>query len=53
VTQVGAKETALCGALSSRVWLPHEAERWRIYLSSDDDLVVYCRECAEREFGAD
>lgn len=23
--------------------------RWRVYLSSDDETVTYCQECAERE----
>jgi hypothetical protein len=27
------------------------AEEWRAYLDTDDDLPVFCPECAEREFG--
>jgi hypothetical protein len=27
------------------------AEKWRAYLDVDDDLPVFCPECAEREFG--
>ena len=26
-------------------------DRWRAYLYLDDDLPVFCPECAEREFG--
>jgi hypothetical protein len=26
------------------------AEEWRAYLDIDDDLPVFCPECAEREF---
>jgi hypothetical protein len=33
-----------------RVWLPADEDRWRCYLSCDDDLVFYCSACAEREF---
>jgi hypothetical protein len=33
-------------------WLPADEERWRAYLDTDGDkLVFYCAECAEREFG--
>jgi len=37
-------------------WLPAHEERWRAYLAGDDldesaELVVYCPECSEREFG--
>jgi hypothetical protein len=33
--------------------LPDEnaAEEWRAYLDIDDDLPVFCPQCAEREFG--
>jgi hypothetical protein len=33
------------------VWLSDGEERWRAYLDTDDELVFYCKECAEREFG--
>jgi hypothetical protein len=33
------------------VWLPHDRERWRAYLDTDDVVVIYCSECAELEFG--
>ena len=36
-----------------RVWLPDEGDHWRAYLSSDDEVVVYCPECAERAFDDD
>ena len=26
-------------------------DEWRAYLDVDDDLPVFCPECAEREFG--
>jgi hypothetical protein len=37
-------------------WLPAEEERWRAYLGGEDldapaEVVFYCSECAEREFG--
>jgi RNase P subunit RPR2 len=37
------------------VWLPADNERWRAYLGRDDldevpDVIVYCPECAAREF---
>ena len=37
-----------CGA----VWLPAHQERWAAYLTDDEppEFVVYCPECAEREF---
>jgi hypothetical protein len=27
------------------------ADEWRAYLDVDDDLPVFCPQCAEREFG--
>jgi hypothetical protein len=35
------------------VWLPDDEERWRAYLDTDDEVVFYCPECAERELRAD
>ena len=37
-------------------WLPSDRERWRAYLGGDDldelaELVLYCPDCAVREFG--
>jgi hypothetical protein len=32
------------------VWLLDDGDRWRAYLSSDDEVVVYCPACAAREF---
>ena len=29
------------------------ADEWRAYLDVDDELPVFCPECAEREFGGD
>jgi hypothetical protein len=29
---------------------PREDERFRAYLTIDDEVAVYCPECAEREF---
>jgi hypothetical protein len=28
------------------------ADEWRAYLDVDDELPVFCPECAEREFGS-
>jgi hypothetical protein len=39
---------AECG----KVWLPVDEDRWRAYLDTDDVVVFYCPECAEREFGS-
>ncbi len=36
-----------CGAESE------DAERWKAYLTIDDELAVYCPACAKREFGGD
>jgi hypothetical protein len=38
--------------------LPADEERWRAYLGGDDldapaELIFYCPDCAEREFGPD
>jgi hypothetical protein len=33
------------------VWLPTSEDRWQAYLDTEDELVFYCVECAEREFG--
>ena len=42
-----------CGAR----WLPTDDERWRTYLTDEDDeppaLAFYCPACAAREFGGD
>jgi hypothetical protein len=32
-------------------WLPRDGERWHAYLDTDSELVFYCPDCAEREFG--
>ena len=32
------------------MWLPVDEDRWRAYLDTDDELVFYFPECAEREF---
>lgn len=39
-------------------WLPADEERWRALLGSDDldeppELVFYCPDCVEREFGGE
>jgi hypothetical protein len=36
-------------------WLPADQERWQAWLTDDEppELVFYCVECAEREFGGD
>ena len=30
---------------------PREGERFPAYLTTDDELAIYCPDCAEREFG--
>lgn len=40
------------------VWLPTDEDHWLAYLGGDDldqpaELVFYCPECGEREFGGD
>jgi hypothetical protein len=42
----------------SASWLPADEDHWRAYLGGDDldepaELVFYCRDRAEREFGGD
>ncbi len=32
------------------VLLPADEDRWKAYLDTDDQLVFFCPECAEREF---
>jgi Zn finger protein HypA/HybF involved in hydrogenase expression len=39
-------ECAECGA----PWLPADPRRWRAYLDIEDEVRVFCPECAEREF---
>jgi hypothetical protein len=36
------------------VWLPGDGERWQARLTDDEppEVVVFCPECAEREFGS-
>jgi hypothetical protein len=49
---VSAKQVAVipqcaeCGDF----WLPDDVDRWRAYLDTDDEVVIFCPECAEREF---
>ena len=40
-------QSAECGER----WLPGDEERWRAYLDTDSELVFYCPDCGEREFG--
>jgi Zn finger protein HypA/HybF involved in hydrogenase expression len=35
----------------SAFWLSDAEGPWRCYLISGDELLFYCPECAEREFG--
>jgi hypothetical protein len=50
---VSAKQVAQIpqGAECKEVWLPADEDCWRAYLDTDDELVFFCPECAEREFG--
>jgi hypothetical protein len=36
-------------------WLPADTEPWQAWLTDDEpaELVFYCLDCAEREFGGD
>jgi hypothetical protein len=33
-----------------RIWLSEDKERWRAYLDCDDEVWLFCPECAGREF---
>jgi hypothetical protein len=46
MTWAAALECSECG----RPWLD-SAERWRSYLTVDDEARVFCPGCAAREFG--
>lgn len=49
---VSAEKVALiprCAECGER-WLHADEDRWRAYLDTNDELVFYCPECAEREF---
>jgi hypothetical protein len=39
---------AECGATS-----PPNAEGWRVYLTDDGEAVMFCPDCAAREFGSE
>ena len=51
--ELSAEQVALISRCAEclEVWLPADEERWRAYFDTDDELVFYCKECAEREFG--
>jgi hypothetical protein len=54
---VSAEGVALiprCAECEAR-WLTADEERWAAYLTDDEppEVVVYCPDCAEREFGDD
>jgi hypothetical protein len=46
----GVASTPRCAECGD-VWLPADEERWRAYLDTDHQLVFYCPDCADREFG--
>ena len=50
---VSAEQVALIPkcAECGEVWLAADEDYWRAYLDTDSELVFYCSECAEREFG--
>ena len=60
LTRLAAERVALIPrcAECQATWLPADEERWRAYLDCKEDLdataelVFFCRDCAEREFGA-
>jgi hypothetical protein len=43
----------MLSAMDRSLWLPADEDRRSAYLTDDDEIVFYCRECAEREFGGD
>jgi RNase P subunit RPR2 len=49
---VSAEQVALIPQCAEclKVWLPGDEERWRAYFDTNDVLIFYCPECAEREF---
>jgi hypothetical protein len=49
---VSAEQVALIPqcAECGEVWLPGDEDRWKAYLDTDDELVFYFPDCAEREF---
>jgi hypothetical protein len=54
---VSAESVALipeCGECEAH-WLPADEEHWSAYLTDDEppEVVFYCPDCAEREFGPD
>jgi hypothetical protein len=50
---VSAEQVALIPrcAECGDVWLPTDEDRWQAHLDTEDELVFYCPECAEGEFG--
>jgi hypothetical protein len=50
---VSAEQVALIPqrAECGEVWLPTDAARWSAYFNTDSEIVFYCPECAELEFG--
>jgi hypothetical protein len=46
--------TPSCAECAAR-WLPAHEERWAAYVTDDEpaEVVFYCPDCAEREFGSD
>ena len=52
IAAVSAEQVALIPQCAEcfRVWLPDDGDRWQAYFDTDDELVFYCPECAEREF---
>jgi hypothetical protein len=49
---VGAEQVALiprCAECGER-WLPGDEEHWQAHFDTDDELVFFCPECAEKEF---
>jgi hypothetical protein len=52
-SSVSAEQVALIPKCAEclAVWRSDDEERWLAYLDTDGELVFYCSECAEREFG--
>jgi hypothetical protein len=53
ITAVSAEQVGLIPqcAECNRLWLPDDGDRWRAYFDRDDELVFYCPDCVDAEFG--
>jgi hypothetical protein len=47
---VSAEQLALMPSATGSGY-PDDGDRWQAYFDTDDELVFYCPDCAEQEFG--